>query len=145
MSEKRLGIGILGCGPISQFAHLESVQKSRNAVLRAVCDADEGLANHFGRFYDAQAIYFDYDHMLADPAVDAVVIGISDAFHVPAAMRALSAGKHVLCEKPIGVAVEEVLELEAAVRRSGKVLQVGHMLRFDPGIESAKRFIEGEM
>jgi predicted dehydrogenase len=145
MSGKKLGVGVLGCGPISQFAHLESVQKSRNAVLAAVCDADEDLAQRFGRFYDAQSIYLDYDRMLADPAVDAIIIGIADAFHVPAAMKALAAGKHVLCEKPIGVAVEEVEELQDAVRRSGRVLQIGHMLRFDPGIESAKDFISTRM
>jgi predicted dehydrogenase len=142
---KKLGIGILGCGPISQFAHLESVQKSRNCVLAAVCDADEGLANRFGSFYDAKRIYLDYDHMLADADVEAVIIAISDAFHVPAALKALAAGKHVLCEKPIGIAVEEVEDLEAAVRQSGRLLQVGHMLRFDPGIESAKDFIGSRM
>jgi predicted dehydrogenase len=145
MSGKKLGVGVLGCGPISQFAHLESVQKSRNAMLAAVCDADEELAQRFGKFYDAQSIYLDYDRMLADPAVDAIVIGIADAFHVPAALKALAAGKHVLCEKPVGVAVEEVEELQAAVRRSGRVLQVGHKLRFDPGIESAKDFIGTRM
>jgi predicted dehydrogenase len=121
------------------------VQKSRNAVLQAVCDTDEGLANRFGRFYDAKNIYLDYDQMLADPLVEAVIIGISDAFHVPAALKALAAGKHVLCEKPIGVAVEEVEELAAAVRKSGKILQIGHMMRFDPGIESAKEFIDTRM
>ena len=145
MSTKKLGMGILGCGPISQFAHFESVQKSRNADLAAVCDADEGLANHFGKFYDAKNIHLDYDQMLANPQVEAVIIGISDAFHVPAALKALAAGKHVLCEKPIGVAVEEVEELETAVRKSGKVLQIGHMLRFDPGIESAKDFISSKL
>ena len=143
--KKSLGIGVLGCGPISQFAHFESVQKSRNAVLEAVCDADEGLANRFGKFYDAKNIYLDYDQMLANPDVGAVIIGISDAFHVPAALKALAAGKHVLCEKPIGIAVEEVEELDAAVRKSGRILQIGHMLRFDPGIESAKHFINSKM
>jgi predicted dehydrogenase len=148
MPEKKLGIGILGCGPISQFAHFESVQKSRNSDLVAVCDADDGLANRFGKFYDAKKIYLDYDQMLADQHVEAIIIGISDAFHVPAALKALAAGKHVLCEKPIGVAVEEVEALDAAVRKSGRILQIGHMLRFDPGIESAKDFIStrlGEM
>lgn len=142
---KLVGVGVLGCGPISQFAHFESVQKSRNATLHAVCDADEGLANHFGRFYDAKHIYRDYDRMLEDPGVHAVIIGIADAFHVPAALEALAAGKHVLCEKPIGVAVEEVQALEATVRKSGLILQIGHMLRFDPGIESARQFIDEKM
>ena len=141
-----LSVGILGCGPISQFAHLESAQKSRNIVLRAVCDADESLAQRFGTFYDAERIYLNYDDMLADPAVQAVIIATSDAFHVPAALKALAAGKHVLCEKPLGVSVEEAEELARAVHASrGLQLQVGHMLRFDVGIEATHRFIQNEM
>jgi hypothetical protein len=76
--------------------------------LQAICDADESLAQRFGSFYDAQKIYLDYDEMLSD---DAVIIAVSDAFHVPAAMKALSAGKHVLCEKPLGTNVYVVEEL----------------------------------
>jgi hypothetical protein len=76
--------------------------------LQAVCDADESLAQRFGSFYDAQKIYLDDDEMLSD---DAVIIAVSDAFHVPEAMKALSAGKHVLYEKPLGTNVYEVEEL----------------------------------
>lgn len=143
--DRQLRIGVLGCGPISQFAHFESVQKARNAELFAVCDVDENLARHFGQFYDARKIYLDYDEMLADPDIEAVIIGTSDAFHVPASIKALQAGKHVLCEKPVGVSVDEVEHLAQEVKRSGKVLQIGHMLRFDPGIESAKAFVQDEM
>lgn len=140
-----LRVGILGCGPIAQFAHLESAQKGRNVTLGAVCDADRELADRFGSFYDAEKIYYDYDEMLADPAIDAVVICISDAFHVPASLKALEAGKHVLCEKPIGVSIEEVENLQAKVEHSGLTLMIGHMLRFDPGIEAAHDFIASEM
>ena len=143
--QRLLGMGILGCGPIAQFAHLESVQKGRNVALAAVCDRDEGLANRFGTFYDAAHIYNDYDKMLADPAVEAIVIATSDAFHVPAARKALAAGKHVLCEKPIGLSIEEVEELAQDVKRTGLQLQVGHMLRFDPGIQAAHEFVQKEM
>ena len=71
--EHCLRVGILGCGPISQFAHLESAQKARNVVLRAVCDADESLARRFGTFYDAERIYLDYDEMLNDESLDAAM------------------------------------------------------------------------
>ncbi|MCA9840169.1 MAG: Gfo/Idh/MocA family oxidoreductase [Trueperaceae bacterium] len=140
-----LRVGILGCGPIAQFAHLESVQKGRNVTLAAVCDRDEGLAHKFGGFYSAEKIYTDYDEMLADDSVDAVIIATSDAFHVPASRKALAAGKHVFCEKPVGLSVEEVEELEADVAKTGKVLQIGHMLRFDPGIQATHAFIQEEM
>jgi predicted dehydrogenase len=140
-----LRVGILGCGPIAQFAHLESAQKARNVTLQAVCDADESLAQRFGSFYDAEKIYLDYDEMLADDAVDAVIIAVADAFHVPAAMKALSAGKHVLCEKPLGTNVDEVEALARRLTATGLVLQVGHMLRFDAGIQAAHAFVRDEI
>ena len=143
--ERCLRVGILGCGPIAQFAHLESAQKARNVVLHAVCDADRGLAERFGAFYDAARTYLDYDAMLADPEVEAVVVATADELHVAACSRALAAGKHVLCEKPLGTTVEEVVRLEREVAASGRVLQVGHMLRFDPGIEAARDFIHDGM
>jgi predicted dehydrogenase len=64
---------------------------------------------------------------------------------VPAARQALLAGKHVLCEKPAGVSVEEAEELREAVMRTGLVFQAGHMKRFDAGLESARDFIDREM
>lgn len=140
-----LRVGILGCGPISQFAHLESVQKAKNAVLQAVCDVDRGLADRFGAFYDAGRIYYDYDEMLADPDVDAIIIATSDAFHVPAAMKALDAGKHVFSEKPIGTSVPEVEALRDRVQQTGLILQVGHMRRFDPAIQATRSFIRDDI
>jgi predicted dehydrogenase len=140
-----LRIGILGCGPISQFAHLESAQKAHNVVLQAVCDADESLAQRFGTFYDAERTYLNYDEMLSDDSVDAVLVATSDVFHVPAALKALSSGKHVLCEKPIGTNIGEVEELARMVTKTGLVLQVGHMLRFDPGIQATHEFIRDEI
>ena len=89
--------------------------------------------------------YGDYDQMLADPEIDAVIVATSDAFHVPASLRALEAGKHVLCEKPVGVTVEETQALRQAVQGSGKVFQVGHMKRFDAGLQAAKSFIDAEI
>ncbi len=121
------------------------MQKAHNVVLAAVCDRDGELAHRFGHHYDAEAIHTDYDAMLADDTVEAVIIATADAFHVRAARQALAAGKHVFCEKPLGVTVEEVEELRADVDSSGLVLQVGHMLRFDAGVQSARAFVTDEM
>jgi predicted dehydrogenase len=143
--ERQLRVGVLGCGPIAQFAHFESCAKARNATLYAICDAAEDLAHRMAATWEPQKVYLDYDAMLADPALEAVIVATSDAFHVPMAIRALEAGKHVFCEKPVGTSVEEVEALAEAVRKSGKVLQIGHMKRFDPGIEAAKKFIDEEM
>ena len=143
--ERRLRVGVLGCGPIAQFAHFEACVKARNAELYAICDVAEDLLARMAATYEPQRRFRDYDAMLADPAVAAVIVATADAFHVPAALRALAAGKHVLCEKPLGVSVEEVERLAEAVSRSGRVLQVGHMKRFDPGIEAAREFVQTEI
>lgn len=142
---RKLRIGILGCGPISQAAHFESANKAVNAELHAICDVADDLRARMAATHAPTRSYAEYDAMLADPEVDAVIIATSDAFHVPAAIAALKAGKHVLCEKPLGVSVDEVEELRAVVRQSGKHLQVGNMKRFDAGLQSARQFIDTEM
>lgn len=85
--------------------------------------------------------YADYQQMLADPVLDAVIVAIADQFHVPMAIKALEAGKHVLVEKPMGVNGEECEALARVVAASGLVLQVGTMRRFDPNIAYARDFI----
>ena len=141
----RLRIGVLGAGPIAQFAHLEAVRKSRNAELYAICDVAPDLLARVAAIHEPRTTFSEFDAMLADDAVDAVIVATADAFHVPAALRALAAGKHVLVEKPVGISVEEVTALRDAVHASGRVLQVGHMKRFDPGISFARDFIRDEL
>jgi predicted dehydrogenase len=143
--DKRLRIGVLGAGQIAQAAHFESCTKARNADLAAICDVADDLRERMAIIHGADRTYADYDRMLADPEIDAVIIATADAFHVPASIRALEAGKHVLCEKPVGVTVEEAETLKQAVAKSSKVFQVGHMKRFDAGLQAAKTFIETEM
>ena len=143
--ERRLRVGVLGCGPIAQAAHFESCTKARNVDLYAICDVADDLRERMAATHAPEKSYADYRAMLGDPELEAVIIATSDAFHVEASIMALEAGKHVLCEKPVGVAVEEAERLQAAVAASGLVLQVGHMKRFDAGIEAAKAFVETEM
>lgn len=145
MAGTQLNIGVLGAGQIAQAAHFESCTKAGNARLYAICEQAGDLRNRMAQTHEPDRTFADYDRMLADPALDAVIIATADAFHVPAAIRALRAGKHVLCEKPLGISVEEASELAQTVRASGLTCMVGHMKRFDPGIQSARAFIDGEM
>ena len=142
---RRLRVGVLGCGPIAQFAHFEACQKARNAELYAICDVAEDLLARMAATHQPERAFADYAAMLADPELDAVIVATSDAFHVPAVTAALAAGKHVLCEKPLGVSVGEVEPLREAVHRAGRVLQVGHMKRFDAALQAARAFVADEM
>jgi predicted dehydrogenase len=140
-----LRIGVLGCGPIAQAAHFDAVRKARNADLHAICDRADELRERMAAVHRPRVAYRDYDDMLADPEVDAVIIAIADEFHVRAARAALEAGKHVLVEKPLGTTVESCRELRDHAAVAGRVVQVGNNRRFDPGIEFARRFIGDEL
>lgn len=142
---KLLGIGILGAGPISQAAHFDATRKARNAELVAICDAAEDLLQRAATIHQPQRTYTDFDAMLADPQVDAVIIGVADQFHVPLAQRALLAGKHVLVEKPLGVSIEECEALHQTLLTTKLVLQIGNNKRFDPGFAFARTFIQEQM
>lgn len=143
--EKLLRVGILGCGPISQAAHFEACRKSRNTQIYAICDVADDLLERMSQIHDVKTTYNNYDNMLADPEIEAVIIGVSDQFHVPCALKAIEAGKHVLVEKPLGVNIEECNELKQRVDNSGLVFQIGNMKRFDPGIAYAQDFVKREM
>jgi len=139
-------IGVLGCGMISQAAHFESCQKAKNARLYAICDAADDLRNRMAQIWEPEVAYSKYEEMLADPKVEGVIIGIADQFHVPTAAQAINAGKHVLVEKPLGVNVEECVDLLRLKQTAPNLIfRVGSMKRFDPGVAFARRFIDQEM
>jgi predicted dehydrogenase len=147
MSEEHgvLRVGVLGAGPISQAAHFEACRKARNAELYAICDVAEDLLQRMSAMHAPRKVYADYDAMLADPNVDAVIVAVADQFHVPMGLKALEAGKHVLVEKPMGVTVEESQEFKERAEATRLVVQVGTEKRFDEGIAFAREFIREEM
>jgi predicted dehydrogenase len=143
--ERLLRVGVLGAGPIAQAAHFESCLKARNAELYAICDVAEDLLARMAAGFQPRRTFTDYAAMLADPDLEAVIVATSDAFHVEASVAALAAGKHVLCEKPMAMSVESAEQLHDAVARSARVFHVGHMKRYDGGIQAGREFMRGEM
>ncbi len=143
--EQLLRVGVLGCGVINQAAHLIASTKARNIHLQAICDVSDELRNKMVAMYEPDSEYSDYSEMLADPNIDAVIIGIGDQFHMPCAKQALEAGKHVFVEKPMGVNIEECEEVKKLAEEKGLFLQIGHMKRYDQGLQYAKKFKEEKM
>src|SRR5262249_14680745 len=137
--------GVLGCGPIAQIAHFDACRKARNAELYAVCDVAEDLLDKAKAVHEPRVAYRSYEEMLADPQVEAVIIGLADPFHVPLALQAVTAGKHVLVEKPLGVTIEECEELRQRLRETKLIFQIGNNRRFDPGVAFARTFIEEDL
>ncbi len=143
--DRLLRIGLLGCGPIAQATHFDAIRKANNAELYAICDIAEDLLQRMSEMYQPKIAYNDYDKMLADPNVEAIFIAVADQFHVPLAIKALAAGKHVLIEKPMGLTVEECEKLRQEVHKKDLIVQIGNNRRFSPTMVEAKRFIEQEV
>jgi predicted dehydrogenase len=143
--EKLLRIGVLGCGPISQIAHFDACRKARNVELYAICDLAPDLLQKMAAVHEPRVAYSKLQEMLDDSNVDAVIIGTADQFHVPLCRQVIAAGKSVFVEKPLGVTIEECELLRKDLAREKQVLQIGHNIRFDPGVSFAKDFIDKEL
>ncbi|GIP24189.1 Gfo/Idh/MocA family protein [Paenibacillus sp. J22TS3] len=139
MSE--LKIGLIGNGSISE-CHLLAYQANPKVKLWAVCDLNEGRAKETAKKYDIPHVYTDYNELLANAEVQAVSICTWNNSHAEISIAALEAGKNVLCEKPLCKTVEEALKVEDAVRRTGKMLQVGYVRRHASNIAVLKKFID---
>ncbi|MFB6364221.1 Gfo/Idh/MocA family protein [Paenibacillus elgii] len=140
-----LKVAVIGAGSISEM-HFTSYQNHPEVELVAVCDLVEERARQAADKFGAKKVYTDYRELLADPEVEAVSICTWNNSHGEISIAALEAGKHVLCEKPLCTTVDKALEVEAAVRRSGKLLQVGFVRRYGTNTKVLKKFIDaGEL
>ena len=133
MSDKVIGVGVIGCGEIAQLMHLPYLDELPAFRIAALCDISPTVLGKLGAQYGVEALYDDYRALLADPAVDAVAICTYD--HGPIVEAALAAGKHVLVEKPLAFTPEEARPLVEKAEASGLVAMVGYMKLYDPGYE----------
>ncbi len=137
----KLRWGILGAGRIlAKFA--AAFPLTRDAELVALASRDPERARQF----KAPRIHIGYEALLADPEVDVVANTLHNGLHCEWTIRALEAGKHVLCEKPLACSVAEVDRMFAAARANGRWLLEGFMYRFHPQIaEAYRRVQDGEV
>ena len=145
MSSTSFNIGVLGAGQIAQAAHFPAVRKAKTAQLYAICDAADDLRERMAAVHQPTTKFADYDTMLADDNIDAVIIAVADQFHVPLSIKALEAGKHVLVEKPMATTIEDAEALLEAAKTHYRVVLVGHEKRYDPGVAFAHDFIRDEI
>jgi predicted dehydrogenase len=137
--------GIIGLGNIAAkfAADLALVPGSR---LRAVASRDPLKARSFGQEFGAEQAYGSYAALFADPEVDVVYIASPHSFHQEQTMAALEAGKHVLCEKPLGINSGEIGEMIALARKKGLFLMEALWSRFNPSIREVSQMVhKGEL
>ncbi len=112
------------------------------AELTWLCDLDAGVCETFAARYPQARSTADFDELLADPELDAVVVATPVPTHYELALRALLAGKHVLVEKPPAMRAEEMDELVELAEERELVLMPGHLLLYHPGVVKLKELID---
>jgi predicted dehydrogenase len=115
--------GVLGAASIAVQRMMPAMRAAQSATLFAIASRDEDKARAAATKFGAARAYGGYERLLADPEVDAIYIPLPNQLHVEWSMRALEAGKHVLCEKPLCLASRDVERLCAARDRAGKHIE----------------------
>ncbi len=116
------------------------------AELAWLCDLSDEQRERFASRYPEARLTADFDEMLADDSLEAVIVATPVVTHAELAKRALEAGKHVLVEKPPALTGTEVEELVATAEEQSRVLMPGHLLLYHPGVARLKELIRsGEL
>lgn len=141
MHHEPVRIGLIGAGGIAG-AHVAGYHRNPELVVfAAVADSVHEHAHRRGGEFGA-AVYTDYQMMLDEADIDAVDICLPHYLHKDAIVAAARAGKHILCEKPLCLSVEEAREVSAAVKEAGVTLMCAHNQLFLPAVAKAKELIE---
>lgn len=127
----KVGWGLLGTARINR-AIIGALGQSRRGSLRAVASRRAETAAAYAREWNIPAAASPYEALLERDDIDAVYIGLPNSMHVEWSVRALNAGKHVLCEKPLALTPAGVDEIARAAERNGRVAAEGFMYRHHP-------------
>lgn len=130
---------VIGCGLIGRKRVAALGPKP---PLRYTCDLDLARATDLARTIPGCTAVADAQTVLSDPRVDAVIISTLNASLAPLALAAVSAGKHVLLEKPGALRASELREVQAAARRTGARVRIGYNHRFHPALRKARELLD---
>ena len=126
-----LRLGILGCANIAkQFAR--DLADSPMVTIQAVASRDLNKAQHFAQAFDIARAHGSYEALLADATLDAIYLPLPNSMHAEWAIRAMQAGKHVLCEKPLALNLAEVKRMFDVARQHGVMLLESYPYWFQP-------------
>ena len=140
---EQIQVGIIGMGSIARSRHLAALRAHADRVaIRAICDPDPG-ALECGRAAVPEAdAYRDARVLLAEPAIDAVLLALPNHLHLEGCRQAAAAGKHILLEKPIARTPAEADEVIAAARQAGVMLMIAHSDRYSPVFRETRRLLD---
>ncbi|PLV58285.1 Gfo/Idh/MocA family protein [Thermotoga sp. KOL6] len=139
---KKLKMGVIGAGKISEVLHIPNIYFSEYAELVSIADPNEERLRYFRTKYFNLKTYKNYEEMLKNEDVEAVVVAVPNSLHAEISLKALKSGKHVLVEKPMATSSKEAMKMIDTAKDHKKVLMVNHSQRFFPHHQKAKEIIE---
>ncbi len=145
MSNDAVGVGVVGLGYWGPNL-ARNFDAMPGSELRWCCDARQEVRDHFAAQFRKTRFTAELDDLLGDPDLDAVVLATPVPSHADLAVRVLEAGKHCFVEKPLAQSIADAERAVEAQRASGRVLMVGHLLQFHPGLNKLKEIADsGEL
>jgi xylose dehydrogenase (NAD/NADP) len=139
--DRKIAWGILGCAGIADKAFIPAVLESRNGRLAGIAARDEARAKAWASRFGFARAHRTYQELVEDPAVDAVYNPLPNDLHAEWSIRAMRAGKHVICEKPMAMNAPEVRAMIAAAESGGVLLMEGFMYKFHPQIDKTLELV----
>ena len=138
----KVKLALIGAGNIAN-AHLEAYRNVPDVEIYAACDINPVRLNKTCDRFGIERRYTDVDTMLSElPELDAADVCVWNCNHAECSIKALNAGLHVLCEKPMAYSAKEAEAMKEAADRNGKLLMIGFVLRFSDGARIAMDFID---
>ncbi len=139
-------LGIIGGGAIVQVAHLPVLRKTKAVELVALCDSDLVKARALAERSGIPNVYDDFEDLLQHEQLDAVLIATPNHLHESHILAALSAGLHVLVEKPMALTAAGAQKVIRAADKRGRVVMVGMTHRYRPDVQAVRSFVQaGEL
>jgi predicted dehydrogenase len=142
--EDAVKIGLIGCGRIAR-QHVNGYLKLSNASVTAVCDSVEDNARFLAQQVGGAQPFTHWDTMLAESDIDAVDICLPHHLHTEAILASARKGKHILCEKPLCLNMDEAQIIRQVVKENGITLMCAHNHLFFPAIRQARQVLEDQI
>jgi len=139
----RVKVGVLGAGAWAEFAHLPGYKRDPRCELVAIADPMIDRAQAFAKKFGIPHVYSSHEELIARDDIDVVDVCTPSATHFELSWAALSAGKHVLCEKPVAYDFTETRRAAALARDMGVKTKLGFTFRYSPAMQYMKELIAG--
>lgn len=135
-AEKKLGVALVGLGKYSEGQLAPALQETQHCYLAGIVTGTPAKVPEWQVKYNIPETniysYDNFDELAGNPAIDILYVVLPNALHKEFVIRGAKAGKHIICEKPMGISVQECDDMIGACKKAGKLLSVGYRLHFEP-------------